>query len=160
MHYSGVIRLFFNPGALEKPMRLSLVLTAILLAANIAAAQPAAEASGTSPRAAQHLERLTVLLDLTDTQKLQVQQVLEEQHAKAQALHEQMKASGEKPSFAQMRATREQLHQQTLAAVKPILTTAQYNKFVLLSQEHGGPRGWHHAAPATPAATAAPATTN
>jgi Spy/CpxP family protein refolding chaperone len=138
-------------------MRLSVVTIAMLLAANFAVAQPPA---GGRPDAAQRLERLATLLDLTDTQKLQVQQVLDEEHAKMQTLHDQMKASGQKPSFDQIRATHEQLHQETLAAVKPILTTAQYNKFVILSQGHGGPRGWHHAAPATPATTAAPATTN
>jgi len=131
-------------------MRLGIMTVAVLMAASIAAAQAPADVGSAGPNAAQHLERLSILLDLTDTQKLQVQQVLEEQHAKMKALHQQMKASGQRPSFEQMRTAREQQHQQTLAAMKPLLTSEQYRKFEVLSQEHG-PRGWHHPAAAPPA---------
>jgi hypothetical protein len=130
-------------------MRLSVLTVAALLAANIAAAQPPAQGR---PDAAQRLERLATLLDLTDTQKLQVQQVLDEEHAKMQALHAQMRASGQKPSFDQMRATFEQMHQETLAAVKPLLSADQYKKFELLSQGHGR-HGFRHAPQAAPPAS-------
>src|SRR5579862_8989338 len=97
-------------------MKLIVAIMTLFLGASIAMAQPAANSEAAATRAAQHLERLSVLLDLTDTQKLQ------EQHAKMKALHDQMKASGQKPSFEQMKATREQMHTQTLAAMKPLLS--------------------------------------
>jgi Spy/CpxP family protein refolding chaperone len=133
-------------------MKLIVAIMTLFLGASIAMAQPAANSEAAATRAAQHLERLSVLLDLTDTQKLQVQQVLEEQHAKMKALHDQMKASGQKPSFAQMKATREQMHTQTLAAVKPLLSADQYKKFVILSEHPSGPRqSWRHAPVSAPA---------
>ena len=129
-------------------MKLSVAIITSLLGASIAMAQPPTGEQAAATREAQHLERLSVLLDLTDTQKLQVQQVLEEQHAKMKALHEQMKASGQRPSHEQMQATRAQMQAQTLAAVKPLLSADQYKKFVVLSQERRGPRpSWRHAAP-------------
>src|SRR2546426_9204601 len=46
------------------------------------------------PQHAAHLERLATLLDLTDAQKTQVQAVLEQEHAKIKAAHEEARASG------------------------------------------------------------------
>ncbi|MFX7776578.1 hypothetical protein ABTJ98_21330, partial [Acinetobacter baumannii] len=59
--------------------------------------------------AARRLEHLAVLLDLTDEQKPQVAAVLEEEHAKMEAAHDQAVASGQKPSFEQMKTEHEQL---------------------------------------------------
>ena len=133
-------------------MKFGVVMLTLCLGAGIALAQPPAATDSAATRAAQRLERLSVLLDLTDTQKLQVQQVLEEQHAKMQALHEQMKASGQKPSFEQMRTARQQMHAQTLAAIKPLLSADQYKKFEILSERPSRPR-WYHAPIGTPPAT-------
>src|SRR6266481_4436977 len=54
------------------------------------------------PEHAAHLEKLATLLDLTDAQKTQVQAVLQEEHAKIKAAHEQAQASGTKPDWQQM----------------------------------------------------------
>jgi hypothetical protein len=77
---------------------------------------------------------------LTDEQKSQVEAVLQEEHAKMKALHEQAKASGQKPSFDQMRAEHQQMQQETLTKVAPLLSAAQLKKFQIL-MEHRGPPG-------------------
>src|SRR5262245_20706822 len=58
---------------------------------------------------AEHLDHLATLLDLTDAQKAQVQTILEAQHAKMKAQHEQAQSSGTRPSFEQMKAQHEQM---------------------------------------------------
>lgn len=133
-----------------------LIVTAVgVMLTAVAAAQP--PAPGPGPKEAEHLQRLTVLLDLTDSQKAQVQQVLEAEHAKMKAMFEQWKASGQKPTHEQMQTAHEQLRADTLAQVKPILTDSQFTKFQLLMER---PHGWGpHAPPsgAAPPASNAPA---
>jgi hypothetical protein len=91
---------------------------------------------------AQRLDNLATLLDLTDAQKAQVQTVLEEQHAKMKAQHEQAEASGTKPTFEQMKAAHEQAQQDTLAKLTPILSPTQLKKFQVLAER--GPPGRPH----------------
>jgi Spy/CpxP family protein refolding chaperone len=88
------------------------------------------------------LDKLATLLDLTAAQKAQVQTILEEQHSKMKALHEQAEASGQKPTFEQMKTEREQLHQETVAKLTPVLTPTQLKKFQVLMEERG-PGGPH-----------------
>ena len=102
---------------------------------------PGGEGRHESP--AQRLDNLATLLDLTDAQKTQVQAVLEEEHAKMKAAREQAQASGQKPTFEQMKATHEQVQQDTITKLTPILTAAQLKKFQLLMTEHGPPGGPH-----------------
>jgi hypothetical protein len=97
------------------------------------------------------MDRLAILLDLTDSQKAQVQQVLEEEHAKARALFQQQKASGVKPTPDQWKASHTQLQQETLTRVHALLSDDQFKKFQVLSQPHGG-HHWH-SAPAPGAST-------
>ena len=99
-----------------------------------------------APGEAKHLDRLAILLDLSDTQKLQLQQVFEAQHASMQAMRQQQLSSDQKPSFAQMKAAREQLHQQLLTKVQPYLSADQFKKFQVL-EEHPPPHRWHHGPP-------------
>ena len=88
---------------------------------------------------AEHMDHLATLLDLTDAQKTQVQAVLEEEHTKMKAQHDQAEASGTKPTFEQMKAAHEQAQQDTLTKLTPILTPAQLKKFQVLMAEHGPP---------------------
>src|SRR2546430_980357 len=53
------------------------------------------------PQHAAHLEKLATLLDLTDAQKTQVQAILQEEHAKIRAAHEQAMMSGTEPDAQQ-----------------------------------------------------------
>jgi Spy/CpxP family protein refolding chaperone len=92
---------------------------------------------------AQRMDNLATLLDLTDEQKAQVQTILEEQHAKMKAQRDAMQASGQKPTFDQMKAEHEQLRQETLTKLTPVLSPAQLKKFQILMQERGPPGGPH-----------------
>jgi hypothetical protein len=95
-----------------------------------------AQAPG-APEHAAHLDKLATLLDLTDAQKAQVQAVLEEEHAKVRAAHEQAKASGTHPDIEQMKALHQQIHQETIQRLAPVLSEAQLKKFQILSEMHG-----------------------
>jgi len=88
--------------------------------------------------AARHLDNLATLLDLTDDQKSQVQTILQEQHAKMRASFEQAQASGSKPDWQSMQAQHEQLQQETLAKLTPVLSATQLKKFQILSTEMHG----------------------
>jgi hypothetical protein len=90
------------------------------------------------------MDDLATLLDLTDAQKVQVQAILEEQHAKMRQSFEQAKAAGTRPDFQQMKALHTQLQQETLQKLTPVLSAAQLKKFQILSRRmhphfaHGG----------------------
>ena len=89
------------------------------------------------PEHAAHMHRLATLLDLTDAQKTQVQAVLQEEHAKIRAAHEQAKASSTKPDWAQMQAMHEQIQQEIIQRLTPVLSEAQLKKFQTLQEMHG-----------------------
>src|SRR2546430_2703292 len=89
------------------------------------------------PQHAAHLERLATLLDLTDAQKTQVQAVLEQEHAKIKAAHEEARASGTKPDWQQMKALHEQIQQETIQKLTPVLSASQLNRFQTLQEMHG-----------------------
>jgi Spy/CpxP family protein refolding chaperone len=88
---------------------------------------------------AQRMDRLATILDLTDAQKTQVGAVLEEEHAKMRQLREQAQASGQKPTFEQMKAVHDQVTQETISKLTPILTADQLKKFQALMEERGPP---------------------
>ena len=88
---------------------------------------------------AEHMDHLATLLDLSADQKTQVQAVLEAEHAKMKAQHDQAEASGTKPTFEQMKAAHEQAQKDTLAKLTPILTPDQLKKFQVLMAERGPP---------------------
>ena len=124
------------------------VLTLSLLCAGAAYAQaPAPAPSGHAAEAARHLDDLATLLDLTDKQKAEVQSVLQEQHAKMKQSFEEARASGTKPDWQQMKALHEQLQQETLQKLTPVLSASQLKKFEIIQQAmghhmgHGMPHG-------------------
>jgi Spy/CpxP family protein refolding chaperone len=128
------------------------VLALALLCAGAAFAQTPAPANAAAHQA-QMMNDLATLLDLTPTQKPQVQAILQEEHSQMQAQHAQMKelfeqakASGTKPDFTQMKAAHEQLEQETITKLTPVLTPGQLAKFQVLAKlhhqhfhHHGGP---------------------
>jgi Spy/CpxP family protein refolding chaperone len=93
--------------------------------------------------AAQRMDHLATLLDLTGEQKAQVTTILDEQHAKMKAQRDAAQASGQKPTFEQMKTVHEQLQQETLAKLTPVLSPAQLKKFQTLMEERGPPGGPH-----------------
>jgi hypothetical protein len=143
-------------------MKAGILTLALLWAGAAFAGAPPPDAT----RAARHLDDLATLLDLTDAQKVQLQAILQEQHAKMKQSVEQARASGVKPDFEQMHALHEQLQQEMLQKLTPALSAAQLKKFQILHQlmhdmhdmhgmhghsAHGGP------APGTPEGAAPPA---
>jgi hypothetical protein len=106
--------------------------------------------------AASHMDKLATLLDLTDDQKAKVQTILEEEHAKVKTSVENAQASGSTPDW---QALHQQIQQETLQKLTPVLSAAQLKKFQIIQETmhehmrhmgqmgHGGP-----GAPATPPA--------
>ena len=113
-------------------MKATVFALALLWAGALCAQTPTAP----PPNAAAHLDKLATLLDLTDAQKAQVQAVLEAEHAKMRAAHEQAKASGTKPDWEQMKALHQQIQQETLQKLTPVLSEAQLKKFQTLQELH------------------------
>lgn len=125
-------------------MKPHVLLLAALLAAGTAFAQTQNGAPPGPPpdhNPAAHMDRLATLLDLTDAQKTQVQAVLDEEHSKMKALFDQAKASGTRPTFEEMRATHEQMKQETLQKLSSVLNASQLKKFEVLMEEHGPGHG-------------------
>ena len=89
------------------------------------------------------MDHLATLLDLTDQQKAQVQTILDAQRAKMKAERDAAQASGQKPTFEQMKAAHDQLRQDTLAKLTPVLSPAQLKKFQVLMEERSPPGGPH-----------------
>ena len=129
-------------------MRTGLVAAALLWAGVAMMQAPVASAGhGGHEGAAQHMDHLAVLLDLTDEQKAQVQAILQEQHAKMKAQFDAARSSGQKPSFDEMKAQHAQAMQDTITKLTPVLSPLQLKKFQILMQEHGPPRGGFHGGP-------------
>jgi Spy/CpxP family protein refolding chaperone len=135
-----------------KSLTKALGVALLALAAGAVLAQtPAASTTGQTSR----MNKLATLLDLTDSQKTQVQTILEGQRTQMQQLRTQMKAqwqaakaAGTKPDFAQMRSAFQQLHQDTLTKLSTVLSASQLTKFKTLESMtrhhrwgHGGPGG-------------------
>ena len=120
------------------------VMTVALLLAGAAYAQTPPPPPP-APNAARHMDDLATLLDLNDTQKAQVQSILQEQHAKMKESFEQAKASGSKPDWQQMKALHEQLQQETLQKLAPVLSATQLKKFEIIQQSMHAHMGQHMA---------------
>ncbi|MGB6605907.1 MAG: Spy/CpxP family protein refolding chaperone [Steroidobacteraceae bacterium] len=131
-----------------KSLTKALGVALLALAAGVALAQtPAASTTGPTSR----MDKLATLLDLTDSQKPQVQTILEGQRTQMQQLRSQMKAqwqaakaAGTKPDFAQMRSAVQQLHQETLTKLSAVLSATQVTKFKTLESMTRHHHGWGH----------------
>ncbi len=135
-------------------MKATLLTLALLgVGAAYAQAPSAPSAPSAAPahaaESARHLDDLATLLDLTDAQKAQVQSILEEQHAKMKQSFEQAKASGTHPDWQQMKALHQQMQQETLQKLAPVLSASQLKKFEIIQQHmmhgHMGPHSGHGA---------------
>lgn len=111
-----------------------LLATGIALAANA----PAAPHGGKD-----RMDRLALLLDLSEGQKGDVQKVLTEQMQQRKEQFQQSKASGTRPSREEMRAQHEQMQKETIEKLRPILSEQQLAKFQALSEQpQGRPQVW------------------
>ena len=110
------------------------------LASGVALAQAPASPSADTDR----MDRMALLLDLDDSQKAQVEQVLEEQHEQMRSEFEAARASGVRPSREEMKAKHEQSQQELRTKLSGILNETQLKKFEALREGRGGPGRGHH----------------
>ncbi len=132
----------------------STILALALVMSGVAIAQTPPAPANAAAHQAQMMSDLATLLDLTATQKPQVQAILQEEHTQMQAQHaqikemfEQAKAEGTKPDFAQMKALHQQLEQDTITKLTPVLTAVQLQKFQILMKLHHQHMGHHRGSP-------------
>jgi len=124
-------------------MKASVLAVALLCASPLIATQaPAGEPSATS-----RMDNLATLLDLTDAQKAQVETILQEEHAKMRASFEAAKASGTKPDWQQMKTLHQQIGQETLQKLTPVLSATQLKKFQIIQQSMHGHGRFNHGGP-------------
>lgn len=133
-------------------MKSTLLAAVALCAAGIASAQP--PNPHTPPTAqqkaaweAKRMDRLATLLDLTDAQKSEVQMVLQQEQTKVQAEFAQFKASGTRPTPAQMKTFRQQIKTDTDQQLSGVLSATQLTKFNLLHEGFGGHHFGHRHGP-------------
>lgn len=121
------------------------VLSLVTLVASAAdpAPGPGPGPRGHGPNRAEYLDKVTLLLDLNAGQKVQLQQILDEQHeqmrTQMQALREQAQTSGKRPDFEQMQQQRLQAEKELVDKLRPVLSDVQLKKFEVL-RELTGPR--------------------
>jgi Spy/CpxP family protein refolding chaperone len=120
---------------------LKALIAALGFAAIAASAQPPGPHGHGPYGEAGNIDRLAVLLDLDAYQKSQVEGILGQQRAAMQSERKTTESSGTRPSFEEMRAKREALHEDTLTKLKGVLTDQQIEKYKLLTEPQGGPRG-------------------
>ena len=105
----------------------TLIVAALL--AGAAAAQP--------PGRGIDMEQMTVLLDLDDYQRSEVERILEEQRAAAMARRDEAQASGARPSREEMQAYRAQAAEDLRTKLQAVLTVEQIEKFEALMPDRG-----------------------
>jgi|HubBroStandDraft_1064217.scaffolds.fasta_scaffold02115_5 hypothetical protein len=137
-------------------MKAFVLALAALWAGAVFAQTPAA--TGTNP-GARHMADLAVLLDLTATQTTQVQTILQEEHAQMKQAFQDVKSAtpaGTKPNWQQLRTLHQQISQEAITKLTPVLSATQLAKFKILAKHmghghfrHGGGGGSATAAPAT-----------
>ncbi|HMN44386.1 MAG TPA: hypothetical protein PKE27_07435 [Povalibacter sp.] len=126
-------------------MKTRITITAIaLLAAGNAMAQPPGPPPG--GRGGPDIDRMAILLDLDEGQKAAVRQVFDEQREQRKAefdkAREKAGDSQARPTREQMRAKHEQMKQQTIEKLRPILSDTQLTKFeALIAEPPARPRG-------------------
>jgi hypothetical protein len=135
------------------------VLTLAVLCAGAAYAQTPPAPSPHAAEAAHRMDDLATLLDLTDAQKVQVQTILEEQHAKMKQNFEEAKATGAQPDWQDMKAQHEKMQQETLQQLSKVLSATQLKKFQIIQQQmHAHMR--HHMGHGAEGAAATPPVQN
>lgn len=124
------------------------VKSAIILSAAtlwLAAGSVLAQSPGPAPDGgAKRMDRLAILLDLDEGQKVAVKKVFDEQHASRAALRKEAKASGTRPTREEMHAKHAAMKQETIEKLRPILSDQQLTKFEALAEHpRGAWRGRH-----------------
>jgi Spy/CpxP family protein refolding chaperone len=87
------------------------------------------------------MDRMAVLLDLNDTQKAEVKKILDEQHEKLKAAHDQAHSAGTRPSREEREKFHEEMKQDTVTKLQSVLSADQIKKFEVLMDHPHGHRG-------------------
>lgn len=109
----------------------------LLALAWLASGVALAQAPTTPPSNAARMDRMALLLDLDDSQKAQVEQVLKAHHEQRLAAREAARASGQRPSREEMKATHAQAKQELHTQLSGILNETQLKKFDALKEGRG-----------------------
>jgi Spy/CpxP family protein refolding chaperone len=116
-------------------------LIALIAVSALSAAFAQSQSPPPRPDPQKFLERLTVVLDLDEYQQGEVKKVLEAQRAKMETQRAEFKASGERPTFEQMKAAHEASKKETEEALSSVLTPEQLKKFDAFMADRGPPPG-------------------
>ena len=116
-------------------MRLSMFLVALLASATLYA-QPGPPPQDMAAHEAKMMDHLAVLLDLTDAQRPQVEAILKDEHGKIRQAMEQANAGGAAPDHEKLKALHQQIHDDAIARLTPVLTPLQLQKFQILGEMH------------------------
>lgn len=102
-----------------------------------------AQNSAPEPRVGGHgMERMALLLDLDEGQKVAVQKILDDQRQQMITQRKQAKDAGEqRPTRQQMQASFEAKRAETLEKMRPVLSDIQLKKFEALTEHQGPPMG-------------------
>jgi Spy/CpxP family protein refolding chaperone len=104
------------------------LIAAALLASAVALAHPHEGRQG------HDMDRMAVLLDLNDAQKADVQKILDEQHQKLEAVHQQRRSADAKPTREERVKFHEELKQDTVTKLQAVLSPEQIKKFEALTE--------------------------
>jgi Spy/CpxP family protein refolding chaperone len=117
------------------------LIAAALLASAVAFAAPHEGHPGPD------MDRMATLLDLNDSQKAEVQKILNEQHEKMEAKHAELRASGTKPTREEREQFHKEMKQDMDTKLQAVLSPEQIKKFDALMDHPRGPHGqggWQH----------------
>jgi len=123
------------------------VLPVALLAMQAALAQQQQRPGMPPGRGAPPIERMARELNLDDTQKAEVQRILEEQRKRHEAERKNFAATGQRPTREEMQKIRAQHEEELRLALSGILTSEQLEKFTEMQAQrhermrHGPPPG-------------------
>ena len=105
------------------------LIAATCLATGIASAANAEHGRHRGP----DMERMAILLDLNESQKTEVEKILNEQREKFRAEREQYRAQGTRPTREEMMQKHAGRRQETLTKLQGVLTPEQIKKFEVLT---------------------------
>jgi Spy/CpxP family protein refolding chaperone len=89
------------------------------------------------------MDRMAILLELNDSQKAEVEKIFKEQHDKLDAVHEQARAAGTKPTREERAKFHEELKQDMTTKLQAVLSPEQMKKFEALADHRRRNRRQH-----------------